>query len=74
MKYPSIIFATALAFSGLASAADDNTMSESEMSDIKVECIQAALGEELSGDQKDAYIKECMAKKIPTKAQSKNKD
>ena len=74
MKYQSLMFATALAFSGMANATDnDNTVSRDEMTNYQVECLESALGEELDGNQKDAFVQECVQQKLAkTKAKDKN--
>ncbi len=75
MKYHSMMFATALAFSGLASAADNNSVSKDEMTDYQVECLEAALSEEdqPEGALRDAYIQECVQQKLASKAKAKDK-
>ena len=65
MKYTSMMLASAFAFSGLAGAAADNSsVSKDEMADFHIECLEAAYGEELDGDQKDNYVKECVQQKL----------
>lgn len=63
MKYHSMMLAGAFAFSGLA-AADNSSVSKDEMADFHIECLEAAYGEELDGDQKDNYVKECVQQKL----------
>ena len=63
MQYHSLVFASALALSGLASAGQDTTASSEQQADDKVECIEAALSEELDGDQKNAFVQQCMLEK-----------
>jgi len=75
MKYQSLIFATALAFSGMASATDDdNTVSRDEMTNYQVECLESALSEELDGNQKDAFVQECVQQKLAGKTKAKDKN
>jgi hypothetical protein len=75
MKYQSMIFATAIAFSGLASAADDGiTASKDEMTNYQVECIESAFNEELDGNQKDAFVQECVQQKLASKTKAKDKN
>jgi hypothetical protein len=69
-----MMFATALAFSGLAGAADDSSVSKDEMTDYQMECIEAAFGEELKDDQKDVFVKECVQKKVASKGKPKDKN
>jgi hypothetical protein len=75
MKYHSIMLAGAVAFSGLAGAADDNksAVSKDEMADIHIQCLDKAFGEELEGDQKDAFVKDCVQQTLAKrKARDKN--
>jgi hypothetical protein len=65
MKYQSIMLAGAFACSGLAGAAGDNSsVSKDEMADFHIECLEAAYGDELEGDQVDIYVKECVQQKL----------
>jgi hypothetical protein len=75
MMYHSMMFATALACSGLAGAADNTSVSQDEMTDYQVECIEAALAEEdkPQGAEKDAFIQECVQKKLAAKGKPKDK-
>lgn len=74
MKYHSIMLASALAFSGLAGAAnDDDAVSKDELSDYHVQCLEAAYGDELDGEQKDKFVQECIQQKLAKrKAKDKN--
>jgi hypothetical protein len=75
MKYQSLMFATALAFSGLASATEDDiTVSSDEMTNYQVECLESALGEDLDGSQKDAFVQECVQQKLASKTKAKDKN
>jgi hypothetical protein len=78
MKYHSMMFAGALAFSGLASAAgnDNSTASKDEMTDYQIECLEAALAEEdqPQGALKDAFIQDCVQKKLAIKTKPKDKN
>jgi hypothetical protein len=74
MKYQSMMFATALAISGLAGAADDSSVSKDEITDYQMECIEAAFADELTGDQKDAFVNDCVQKKLAAKAKAKDKN
>jgi len=64
MKYHSIMVAGALAFSGLAGAGNDSSVSKDELSDYHVQCLEAAFGDELDGDQKDVFVKDCIQQKL----------
>ena len=75
MKYHSMMLAGALAFSGLAGAGEDNdnAISRDELSDYHVQCIEAAIGDELDGEQKDVFVKDCIQQKLAKrKAKDKN--
>jgi hypothetical protein len=74
MNYHSMMFASALAFSGLAGAADAPSVSQEEMADYKIECLESAFSDELSGDQKDAYVKDCVQQKLAAKGKPKDKN
>ena len=76
MKYQSMMFATAIAFSGLAGAADDNSVSKDEMTTYQVECLETALAEEdqPQGAERDAFVNECVQKKLASKSAPKDKN
>ena len=76
MKYQIMMFATALAFSGLAGAADKTSANKDQMSEYQVECLESALAEEdqPEGAEKDAYVKECIEKKQASEPKAKDKN
>lgn len=75
MKYHCILLAGTLALSGLAGAAeDDSSVSKDELSDYHVQCLEAAYGDGLDGDQKDAFVKDCIQQKLAVRKAAKDKN
>lgn len=64
MKYQAVMMAAAMIFGGVAVASQSGSASSDEMADYKIECLEAAYGEELTGEQKDKFVEECMQKKL----------
>jgi hypothetical protein len=60
MKYTSLVIAAALALTGMAFAADQNSAAGDAETDKKVECVADFIASELDEDQKDKYLADCM--------------
>ncbi len=64
MKFSSMMIATALALSGTANAADENSRNSDVYVDNMVDCISDFIVAELDNSVKDAFIAECMQAKM----------
>lgn len=63
MKHSSMVFAAALALSGMAYAAEGNAAGDDHYVDNMVECISDFIAAELEDAMKDDFVTECMQKK-----------
>ncbi|TNF98369.1 MAG: hypothetical protein EP297_08285 [Gammaproteobacteria bacterium] len=65
MKITTLLLTSAFAASALVQAADVNEsefsrLTEDEISDIRVECIELGVSSELDGDQMDEFVEKCV--------------
>lgn len=72
MKYSSLFMVSALAFSGLTQAAA-GWVSQEEETDLRMECIENAIAEELENDQMDSYVNACFEEQVAARQKSNGK-
>lgn len=73
MKYHTIMFAAAVVCGGPACADGTGSVTKDEMADYHVECLETAFGDELTGEQKDQFVKECVQKKVAARNKASDK-
>jgi len=64
MKFSPMVFAAALALSGQAIAGEQDAVHDERYVDNMVECITDFITSELDSSRKDAFVAECMQKKV----------
>lgn len=70
MKFRHMLIAYLFAFSGLTQAAEIEGVSVEEVTDIRVECIQDAIADELEDEQMELYVKACVEERIAVRQKS----
>ena len=78
MKSISLLLASAFAASALVQAADVNEsefsgLTEDEISDIRVECIEQAISSELDGDQMDEIVEKCVKAELAVRENNRDR-
>ena len=76
MKFSSLLLASVLALSTTANAEDSapahDVLTDDELADIRVECVEDGITSDLEDDQMNAFVEQCMKDKVA--ARGKNKD
>ncbi len=78
MKFSSFLIASVLALSTMAQAAEevsseDAALSEDEMTDLQVECVEQGIAAEVEDDQMDAFVDQCVNENLASRKTSKDK-
>jgi len=60
MNYSNIILASVFTLAAAAQAADDNNLSEDEVTDLRVECIATGIADELDDSQMSIFVEQCV--------------
>ena len=64
MNYSMIAFAGAFLIGGLAQAGETATVTQDEETEMRFECIQSAIADELEDAQMNSFVEACVSEKL----------